>query len=145
MNTKISQRLDEIEAINQRYGESIYAPCSSKDIAFFTDWISQHLPIDECKLREYIDFSSVANAFNFNGLFIYGIIKEDNHNVFDMNEIWWDNEQQRNYLFFGHDDLSWYCVDTLTGSYCILDKPSGSIEEIYATFDEMLEQVLSDN
>ena len=144
MNTIILQILEEIETIKQRYGKSVYYSCSDDEVEFFTNWVSQRLPIDENKLSDFIGFSKVANALNFNGLFVYGVSKENEFNIFDMNEVWWDVEEQKQYLFLGHDDLSWFCIDSKTGDFCLLDKPSGSVEETYETFEDMLEQMLDD-
>lgn len=143
MNAKIKKMLKAIDSEEKAFGDSIYNTCSDKDIAFFKAWISQQFPIYKRKLRDYIKFSRVANALNFDGLFVYGITKSDEHSgIIYMNEVWRHNEYMEQYLFFGHDDISWYCIELHTGNYTSLDLPSGDFVEKFKTFDKMLEEML---
>jgi hypothetical protein len=133
--TTLLKQIDEEE---QAFGDSIYQSCSDEEVSFFSAWVSQHFSIEENKLRDYIDFSRVANALNYNGLFVYGISKENEYSIFAMNEVWWDVETQKRYLFYADDSISWYCLDVSSGVFYVLDKPSGEKMEQYQTFDELL-------
>ncbi len=58
---------------------------------------------------QYINFLKTVNGLEFNGFIIYGVDSslletESNETVYgyiDSNEIWYDDEHQKQYMFFG--------------------------------------------
>ena len=86
------------------------------------------------------------NGLDFNGLVIYGVDKmlldkevdEDIHGFIETNEIWYENDWQKQYVFFGDSDTAWYCYDQKENVYVELDKPSGTFIQSFESFDFML-------
>ncbi|WP_058487112.1 YrhA family protein [Defluviitalea phaphyphila] len=103
--------------------------------------------------QKYIDFLRTVNGFEFNGFIFYGVDSSledisNNDTVYgyvENNEIWYQNEHQKQYMFFGESDISWYCFDLFNQVYVELDKPSGALMDTYSDFDTMLEKALKDS
>ncbi len=60
----------------------------------------------------------------------------------ETNEIWYENDWQKQYLFFGDSDIAWYCYDLDQNVFLELDKPSGTLIQSFASFESMLEEAL---
>lgn len=99
---------------------------------------------------EYEEFLKTVNGLDFDGLVIYGVdlplLETERDELIcgfiDTNEIWYENEFQKEYLFFGDSNIAWFCKNLKDGTYLELDKPSGTVMEIYNDFDTMLEEAL---
>jgi hypothetical protein len=143
MDEKVKELLDKIEEDEKQYGESIYTQIektNEKEIRYFNNWIAKD---NKNKFSEYIDFVKTINGLNYNGLYIYSLNKKINYNIFESNEIWWnENEELKQYIFLGDDDISWYCINQNNGKYYLLDKPSGDIMNEYDTFDKIVIKAL---
>lgn len=91
------------------------------------------------------------NGLDFNGLVLYGVdktfldndIEEDVHGIIETNEIWHENKWQKQYVFFGDSDTSWYCYDLEKQIFLELDKPSGTVMTSFHNFKAMLIGALS--
>ena len=100
--------------------------------------------------REYEEFLKTVNGLDFNGLVLYRVdsplleTEKDEQicGFIDTNEIWYENEFQKEYLFFGDSNIAWFCKNLSDGTYLELDKPSGTVMKIYNDFDTMLEEAL---
>ncbi|MEC3154965.1 YrhA family protein [Bacillus thuringiensis] len=100
--------------------------------------------------REYEEFLKTVNGLDFDGLVLYGVdsslleTKKDEHicGFIDTNEIWYENEFQKEYLFFGDSNIAWFCKSLSDGTYLELDKPSGTVMNTYNDFNTMLEEAL---
>ena len=57
----------------------------------------------------------------------------------------YENEWQKQYLFFGESSISWYCLDLNQEVYVELDNPSGDPMYTYNDFDAMLEKAMKDS
>ncbi|WP_397334186.1 YrhA family protein [Paenibacillus macerans] len=71
-----------------------------------------------------------------------------NHKVtgyIETNEIWYENEHQKAYMFFGDGNISWYCYDIKRDIYVELDKPSGSLVQEFQGFYHMIDYALSES
>jgi len=98
----------------------------------------------------YVEFLSIVNGLDFNGLVIYGVDKEllnqevdeDVHGFIETNEIWYENDWQKKYIFFGDSDTAWYCYNLIDDEYAELDKPSGTLIQSFDSFDIMLNAAL---
>jgi len=58
--------------------------------------------------------------------------------------LWYENEWQKKYMFFGHNGITWYCYDIEKKIYLEVDKPSGSRVVEYNSFEELLDKALFD-
>ena len=65
--------------------------------------------------------------------------------LISINQIWYENEDQKKYLFLGESNISWYVYDTNIEQYIELDNPSGREMVEFEKFDEMLGKILSDS
>ena len=84
-----------------------------------------------CILKKYLNFR--LSLWNF-ALKIRGYLFPESPKPLPtltlrtlVNEIYWENENLKQYLFLGEDSISWYGIAIESGEYYILDKPSGSV------------------
>lgn len=142
-------KLVEIEKIEEKYGSELRRPASELEVSEMKDNIKQkwshfNIPIS------YVEFLNHVNGLDFNGLVIYGVdkvllekeIKEDVHGFIETNEYWYENEWQRQFVFFGDSDTAWYCYDLKEDQYVELDKPSGTLIQKFEGFRNMLDDAL---
>lgn len=141
--------LIEIEKIEEKYGSSLRNPAADTEIIKMNDNIQQEL--GRIVLPEsYIEFLKKVNGLDFNGLVIYGIDKvlldkevdEVIYGFIETNELWHENDWQKQYVFFGDSDTAWYCYDQKESVYVELDKPSGTLMQSFESFDSMLSDAL---
>ncbi|RXZ01517.1 YrhA family protein [Fictibacillus sp. S7] len=141
--------LTEIEKIEKKYGSSLREPASDTEIRKMNDNIHQRLG-NITITQSYIEFLQKVNGLDFNGLVIYGIdedfldneIDEELHGFIETNEIWYENDWQKKYIFYGDSDTAWYCFDLKEQLYVELDKPSGTLIQSYDSFDSMLSDAI---
>lgn len=122
--------------------------CSLKELDIFSKKVKEKLKNN--LPNEYIDFLSITNGIEYNGLIIYGVDKSivdkaGKQNVtgyIESNLIWYENEHQKEYMFFGDGNISWYCYDINKNLYVELDKPSGELVQEFSSFDDMIENAL---
>lgn len=102
--------------------------------------------------QEFVDVLRYVNGFEWNGFILYGVDRSsfptapiyDVYGVIEQNEIWYEVESQRAYLFLGESNISWYVYEIATGRYLELDNPSGREMAVFSSFTEMLEKILDD-
>ncbi|MGG4471268.1 YrhA family protein [Paenibacillus alvei] len=141
--------LDDIRKIEEKYGSSLRSPVADAEIIKMNHKIKDELG-DVVLPSSYIEFLKNINGLDFNGLVIYGVdenlldreVKEDIHGFIEINELWHENDWQKQYIFFGDSDTAWYCYDQKEGLYVELDKPSGTLMESFESFDTMLSNAL---
>ena len=141
--------LIEIEKIEGKYGSSLRKPASDTEIIKANHKIQQTLGNIELP-KSYIEFLKKINGLDFNGLVIYGVddvlldkdVDEDIHGFIETNELWYENEWQKQYVFYGDSDTAWYCFDLKENVYVELDKPSGTLIQSFESFDSMLSDAL---
>jgi hypothetical protein len=143
-----SKYLSKIAEIEKKFGDELNPPATPKEIQYLKNKVENIfgavLP------DQYVEFLSKVNGLHFDGLNIYGVdtsLLENNyssaaHGFIEFNEVWYEVEDLKQYLFFGDSDISWYCLKLAEGSYQILDKPSGTIIETYPDFVHMFEAEL---
>lgn len=143
--------ISDIRKIEEKYGDTINSPASSEQIEILIKAVKEkfgnELP------QEYINFLKTVNGIEFNGFIFYGVDSSllDNqkeqtvYGYIDTNEIWYENQHQKQYMFFGESNISWYCFDLVNKIYIELDKPSGTLMNTYDNFYYMLEKALSDS
>ncbi|HDR8383598.1 TPA: SMI1/KNR4 family protein, partial [Bacillus cereus] len=99
---------------------------------------------------EYEEFLKTVNGLDFNGLVLYGVDSylldterdESICGLIETNEIWYENEFQKEYLFLGDSNIAWFCKNLSDGTYLELDKPSGTVMNTYNDCNTMLEEAL---
>ncbi|MBO1511142.1 YrhA family protein [Metabacillus bambusae] len=141
--------LIEIEKIEAKYGSLLRNPALDTELIKMKHTIQQKL--GNIVLPEsYIEFLKKVNGLDFNGLVIYGVdevlldkeVDEDIHGFIETNELWNENDWQKQYIFFGDSDTAWYSYDLKDGVYVELDKPSGTLIQLFDSFDSMLSDAL---
>ncbi|QBO35727.1 SMI1/KNR4 family protein [Periweissella cryptocerci] len=96
---------------------------------------------------EYIHFLGLHNGIEFNGYSLYGadedIIPKINagivYGIIERNELWYEVEDNRKYLFLGESGESIFVFDSLMNVYRLLDSPSGSEITEFTKLDELLD------
>jgi hypothetical protein len=142
VNDLIRKKIARVNDRKKQVGYRELMGCTEADTAYFKAWISHNYPIENGGLTQYIELMQIANGFNHNSLYIYGISAEDADNIYNMNTMWKISEEDKAFVFLGHNDISLYCFDTLTGEFCDLDRGSMSFIAAYATFDDLITEAL---
>lgn len=137
IDNRVKENLELIDDIMHKYDETIFFTIESNKVENFKKWIFEK--VDKLHfLEKYIEVISIIDGFDFNGLIFYSLNVEMENNIYEVNNIYWENENLNKYLFLGESSISWYCFSINKQEYCILDKPSGSIIEEYNNSDEFL-------
>ena len=95
---------------------------------------------------------SRINGIEFNGFILYGVdqylleheMKQPVYGLLEFNHIWHENEKQREYLFLGESNISWYVYQYKNQCYMELDQPSGREIHRFRNFYEMFDKVLDE-
>ncbi|MGG3798503.1 YrhA family protein [Metabacillus fastidiosus] len=141
--------LIKVKKIEEKYGDSLREPVLNREIIRLKQNLKEkfgNIVLPE----QYIEFLRNINGLDFNGLIIYGIdrtlldkeIDEEVHGFIETNELWYENDWQRQYLFFGDSNTAWYCYDLKEKVYAELDKPSGTLIQSFKDFDSMLSDAI---
>ncbi|MBJ8030328.1 YrhA family protein [Bacillus cereus group sp. N21] len=138
----------EIEEIEKSFNCKMNTPATDTEVQRLRERVKENFNID--LPIEYEEFLKTVNGLDFDGLVIYGVDpslleperEEPICGLIDTNKIWYENEFQKEYLFFGDSDIAWFCKNLSDGTYVELDKPSGTVMEIYNDFNTMLEEAL---
>lgn len=144
-------KLEEIIEEKKLYGEQINSGASEVELAKFKLSVKEELQKD--LPTEYSNVLKMVNGLEFNGFILYGIDevlleKKPNQHInglISFNQIWYENEDQKKYLFLGESNISWYVYDTNNERYIELDNPSRQEMVIFKELDEILEKILSDS
>lgn len=102
--TQWKDMLNEIEKIEEKYGGSLRKPASDSEIAKMKQNMQRKLGTISLP-ESYIEFLNTINGLDFNGLVIYGVDEdllekesdEEIHGFIETNEIWYENEWQKQY------------------------------------------------
>ena len=141
--------LIEVDKIEDKYGSLLRKPASDTEIIKMNQTIQEKLGKIELP-ESYIGFLKKINGLDFNGLVIYGVdealldmeVDEEVHGFIETNEICYENDGQKQYVFYGDSDTAWYCFDLKMNVYVELDKPSGTLIQSFDSFDSMLKDAL---
>lgn len=137
--------LIEVEKIESKYDSSLRNPVSNSEIFKMQQTIQKRLG-NIIIPESYIDFLKNVNGLDFNGLVIYGVdeklldneVDEEVQGFIETNELWYENDWQKQYIFLGDSDTAWFCYDLNKIVYVKLDKPSGTLIQFFDSFDSML-------
>lgn len=143
-------KLQEIVQEKNLYGEKINIGATEGEIQLFIKEIKDELNVD--LPDDYVKILEVVNGIEFNGFILYGIDeklldKPQNQHInglIEYNKIWYENKWQKQYLFLGESNISWYVYDLITCKYYELDNPSGRENEEFNSLDYLTEKLLSD-
>ncbi|MES5928499.1 YrhA family protein [Bacillus cereus group sp. MG9] len=138
----------EIEKIEKSFNDKLNTPATDTEIGKLRERVKENFNVD--LPSEYEEFLKIVNGLDFNGLVIYGVdpslldTERDEliSGLIDTNEIWYENEFQKEYLFLGDSNIAWFCKNLSDGTYLELDKPSGTVMETYSDFNTMIEEAL---
>lgn len=141
--------LIEVEKIESKYDSSLRNPVSNSEIIKMKQTIQKKLG-NIIIPESYIDFLKNVNGIDFNGLVIYGVdetlldneVDEEVQGFIETNELWYENDWQKQYIFLGDSDIAWFCYDLNERVYVELDKPSGTLIQFFDSFDSMLSDAL---
>ncbi|PGU05753.1 MULTISPECIES: YrhA family protein [Bacillus cereus group] len=138
----------EIEKIEKSFNDKLSTPATDSEVQKLREHAKEKFNVD--LPSEYEEFLKIINGLDFNGLVLYGVdsplleTEKDEQicGFIDTNEIWYENEFQKEYLFFGDSNIAWFCKNLSKGTYLELDKPSGTVMKTYNNFNTMLEEAL---
>lgn len=145
------ESLEKIIQEEKEYGDEINSGISEEEVRLFIKEVKDELNIT--LPEDYIKILGVVNGIEFNGTILYGVDEhilknEPNQEVnglIDCNKVWYENEWQKQYIFLGEGDISWYVYDLKSKKYCELDNPSGEVSEEFSDFEEMLDKMLENS
>jgi len=144
------KKLQEIADEKNLYGEKINDGATTEAIQRFLKEVKSELNVD--LPNEYVRFLEIINGVEFNGFILYGIdqyLQNEEQNqlvngLIDYNKIWYENEWQKQYVFLGESNISWYIYDLVERTYYQLDNPSGRKIQAFNNLEHLLVQLLSD-
>ena len=143
--------LEEIRRKEKRYGQEINCGISEEEAELFGKAVRAEL--GAALPEECLKILKTVNGIEFNGVILYGadeavlksVPKQHVNGLIDCNQVWYENEWQKQYLFLGEGSISWYVYDLKAKKYRELDNPSGELCEEFDTFEEMLDQMLENS
>ncbi|WP_242228600.1 YrhA family protein [Bacillus cereus group sp. BfR-BA-01323] len=138
----------EVEKTMKSFNLKLNKPAKDTEVQRLRERVKESFNID--LPNEYEEFLRTVNGFEFDGLIIYGVDPslleterdETVYGLLENNKIWYENEFQKEYLFFGDSNIAWFCKSLSDGTYFELDKPSGTVMNTYNDFNTMLEEAL---
>lgn len=143
-------KLQEIVKEKEMYGEKVNTGASKEEIDLFAKKVKHELSID--LPNNYGMILEVVNGLEFNGFILYGIDQslldsQPNQRInglIEYNKIWHENEWQKDYIFIGESNISWYVYDYSGCRYKELDNPSGRELEVFNNLESMVEKIMGD-
>ena len=145
------EKYQEIVEEKKLYDESVNFGATEKEIQMFVEKVRAEIDVE--LPHEYLRLLELVDGLEFNGFILYGIdhcllLNEQNQSIYGLieyNKIWYENDWQKNYLFLGESNISWFVYDLDACKYIELDNPSGRENTVFNNFDSMLERFFSDS
>lgn len=145
------EKLEEIRQEEKRYGEELNGGISEEAAEGFRQAVKDELGV--AVPEAYLEILRQINGLEYNGVILYGVDEsllqeapnQSVNGLIDSNQVWYENEWQKQYLFLGEGSISWYVYDLKTKKYCELDNPSGELSGEFNGFEEMLDKMLADS
>lgn len=143
-------KLEELIQQKRLFGENVNIGATEQKIHLFIKTVKDELNID--LPNEYIEVLRIINGMEFNGFILYGIDQrlldeqqnEKIYGLIEYNKLWYENEWNKQYIFLGESNMSWYVYDLTAHKFCELDNPSGTEMEKFNNLDHMVEKLLID-
>ena len=111
MNKKLELLIKELEEIGKQYGDSLQKSATNKDVERLNNTLKENFKVELSSVYQNILLK--INGFDENGVSLYG--SETNliqgysdrylDGLMEANEIWHENEDFANYLFYADSDL----------------------------------------
>ena len=106
--------LQQIREEKELYDEEINSGASEKEIYELVTTAKEKWNMEIP--QQYLDVLSRINGIEFNVFILYGVdqylleheMKQLVYGLLEFNHIWYENEKQREYLFLGESNISWY-------------------------------------
>lgn len=145
------ESLKQVVEVRKMFGKEVNTGAAQTEIELLKKEATKRLDVE--LPEEYLNTLMVINGIEFNGYILYGIDEEilgretNQHitGVINSNEVWYENEEQKQYIFLGESGISWYVYDIEAKWYKILDMPSGDVCEEFEDFGDMLDLLLKDS
>lgn len=145
------EKLEKIEKEKRIYGEKINKGVDDATLENLRKELEHRFDVD--LPQEYANVLKTVNGLEFNGYILYGVDEEfieyeQNqaiNGIIEINSIWYENENQRAYLFIGESNITWYAYMLNTHEYVVLDNPSGRVLKKYIILDEMVDHILEES
>ncbi|MFR4987145.1 MAG: YrhA family protein [Lachnospirales bacterium] len=136
--------IKEISKYNDKMNEGVLEKDLNLFVNVFKKIFGLSLPYD------YLEFLKNFNGIEFNGFIIYGVdkdllsIKPSNNinGLIQFNNVFYENEHQKKYIFLGENNISWYVYDIKLNTYFELDNPSGMEVNKFINFKDMLKKFI---
>lgn len=136
--------LERVEKIENHFQSTIHTRnITESDKIYFEEWWNmnnKNLPI----CYDFIEFSSIADGLNFNGLYYYSIDRNKGDNFYNNNNEEWQTAGTKEYILFGYNEFYYYTQSKITGKFVMFDNAYNSIIEEYDTFSELLMKSLDE-
>lgn len=147
-----NEKLKQVQNLRNTY----YASCANPGVPLdiIKSWIVRVQETIGVKPPDDLtDVLLLTNGIEWNGYILYGVDRDSFptppeysvYGLIEQNEIWYEVEEQRAYLFLGEGSISWYVYEITTGRYLELDNPSGREIGTFPSFSEMFEKLLDDS
>ena len=95
---------------------------------------------------QYLNFLSLLNGFELNGLNFYGTKEQlDKYTLgaLNQNEFWRSElTTLKQYYLLADGDMDFYCYSSISGQYCVLTKGSLEKMSIFNTFCELMKYLV---
>ena len=117
-------KLEELIQQKRLFGENVNIGATEQKIHLFIKTVKDELNID--LPNEYIEVLRIINGMEFNGFILYGIDQrlldeqqnEKIYGLIEYNKLWYENEWNKQYIFFGESNMSWYVYDLTSHKFC---------------------------
>lgn len=145
------EKLEKIKMkFEKDYGDSFNNSATDNEISKLKNSFLKKFGLELS--TQYLEFLKYMNGIEFDGFIIFSIDKDiiDNNTnqqvegIINFNEILYENEFNKDYIFLADSDISWYVYNIKNKNFNILDKPSGELMETYEDFYSMLDNVLEE-
>ncbi|EJR54229.1 hypothetical protein IIO_05839 [Bacillus cereus VD115] len=102
----------EIEKIEKSFNDKLNTPATDSEVKKLRERMKKSFNVD--LPSEYEEFLKTVNGLDFNGLVLYGVDSylldterdESICGLIETNEIWYENEFQKKYLFLGDSNAA---------------------------------------
>ena len=138
------QFLEIVAQEQQEFQQSMQPPCNPQKLIQIKEQVENQL---NCTLPDgYIEFLSITNGLNWNGLQIFasetmpivGCADVKILGFVDMNLLYRENEDCLDLLFFGESGIDSYVYCISAKQYQILDRVSLSLTETFDSFEMLI-------
>jgi SMI1 / KNR4 family (SUKH-1) len=141
--------LEQLSAKVQQRGRMPQPPCGEQALSKLRLRAQTELGADIPP--DYMEFLRQHNGLDWNGLAFYasetvpitGYTDRFIQGFIEANLGWRDNEYMNQFLVFGDNGMDIYTYEFDTGEYSARDRISDDVNEVFASFDEMLSVALN--